>query len=157
MARVDAPNPASEQAAQPAALAITVESFPGLCMGASMLMSLSLHKIGFEPLSPDEGKALTEALLKNAQAWDLSEYIGNPKVAAVIDLAGVGIAILMPRIVADAKRKSASPTQQAAAVAGVPPCPSCGAIPSMADGIATYGHAEHCPTMARIRATAAAA
>jgi hypothetical protein len=105
----------------PAPLAITVEQFPGLCMGASVLMSLSLNKIGFDALTEDEGKALTAALLKNAEAWELAGLIGNPKVAAALDLLGVGVAILTPRIIADAKKRAPkSPTQEAAAEPDAP-------------------------------------
>jgi hypothetical protein len=102
--------------------AITVEQFPGICMGASMLVSLSLNKIGFDALSEDEGKALTSALLKNAEAWQLAGIIGNPKVAAALDLLGVGVAILTPRIIADAaQRRPKSPTQEAAQAAADAP------------------------------------
>jgi len=104
--------------AAPPVVAITVEQFPGLCMGASMLMSLSLNKIGYAALTEDEGKALTAALLKNAEAWELAGLIGNPKVAAALDLLGVGVAILTPRITADAQaRAPKSLTQQGAAAA----------------------------------------
>ncbi len=102
----DAAGPAAPS--PPAPPAITVEQFPGLCMGAAMLTSLSLHKIGFAPLTEDEGKALTAALLKNAEAWDLGTLLQNPKAAAALDLGGCLIAILMPRILADAKKREAA-------------------------------------------------
>ncbi len=93
-------------------------------MGASMLISLSLNKIGYAALTEDEGKMLTAALLKNAEAWELAGLIGNPKVAAALDLLGVGVAILTPRIIADAQaRAPKSPTQQGAAAAAAAPTP----------------------------------
>jgi hypothetical protein len=100
-------------AAAPASVTITVEQFPGLCMGASILASLSLHKIGYDSLTEEEGKALTAALLKNAEAWDLGSMLQNPRAAAALDLVGCGVAILLPRILAEQKAK-ASPVQQAA-------------------------------------------
>ncbi len=114
---------AAAEGAAPAApkAPLSVEQFPGLCMGAAMLSSLALHRIGFDPLTPQEGEALTAALLKNAVAWDLDKYFENPRVAAVLDLGGCFVAILMPRIIADARRRTASPTQMsAAAVAEAP-------------------------------------
>lgn len=97
---------------QPALMAV---NFPGVCMGATVLMSLGMMKIGFGPLTEAEGKQLTDALLKMIDAYEIS--IGNKKVAATLDLAGVMTAILLPRIMADIERrkKPASPTQQAAA------------------------------------------
>ncbi|HUZ71612.1 MAG TPA: hypothetical protein VMU87_01390 [Stellaceae bacterium] len=118
LARADAMKAADAAAAappQPAAPAITVEQFPGLCMGASMLTSLALHKIGYDALTPHEGEALTAALLKNAEAWDLDQYLGNARVAAGLDLVGCFVAILMPRIIADARKGQASPAMRAAA------------------------------------------
>jgi hypothetical protein len=111
---------ASEALAPPAAeapapLAITVESFPGLCMGASMLTSLALNKIGYDALSEKEGEALTTALLKNAMAWDLSSVLESPRAAAAVDLAGCVIAILVPRIIAESKRRPATELQAAVA------------------------------------------
>jgi hypothetical protein len=84
-----------------------------------MLTSLSLNKIGYGALSEKEGEALTAALLKNAQAWDIGKYIENPRVAAALDLAGVFVTIMTPRVIEDARRRAAaapsSPTQAAAA------------------------------------------
>lgn len=108
----DQPGPAPVAAAAPPG--ISVEQFPGLCMGASMLTSLALHKIGYSALTEPEGAALTAALLKNAEAWDLTDYLGNPKVAAALDLVGIGVAILTPRIIADARNRTKSPTQSGA-------------------------------------------
>ena len=54
---------------------ITVESFPGLCMGASMLGSLALHKIGYGALTPAEGDALTYSALKANKAGVVTERV----------------------------------------------------------------------------------
>jgi hypothetical protein len=111
----------AQQQLQEAKVPITVENFPGLCMGASMLMSLSMHKIGFDALTESEGQALTGALLKNVQAWELDQYLENPRVAAGADLLGCLVAMLMPRIIADAKkRQPKSPTQEHAAASDAP-------------------------------------
>lgn len=100
-------NAPGAQAPAPAAPSISIEAFPGLCMGVTMLTSLSLHKIGYGSLTDDEGKALTAALLKNAMAWDLSTMLENPKAAAALDLGGCLIAILLPRIIAENQPKAA--------------------------------------------------
>lgn len=96
-------------AASPApSVTISAESFPGLCMGVSVLTSLSLVKIGFDGLSEKEAQLLTDALLKNAVAWDLTALIQNPRVAAGLDLGGAVVSILIPRIIADAKKRQAA-------------------------------------------------
>jgi hypothetical protein len=91
-----------EQPGAPAApqVVITVEQLPGLCMAVAMLSSLGLHKIGYAALTKEEGDALTSAVLKNITAWDLLsvENISNPRVAAGLDLAGIIIAIVTPRL-----------------------------------------------------------
>lgn len=95
--------------------ALTAVNFPGICMGASVLMSLGMSKIGFGPLTEKEGEALTNSLLNVVTAFEVS--IGDKRVAAVLDLSGTLTAILLPRIMDDiARRKArnASPTQAAA-------------------------------------------
>lgn len=84
-----------------APIALTVENFPGICLGASMLCSLGLHKVGYGALTEKEGEALTAALLKNAEAWDLGNVIANPRAAAALDLLGVFVHIVTPRVLAD--------------------------------------------------------
>lgn len=106
--------------------ALTVEQFPGLCLGASLLVSLSLNKAGFGPLTEEEGKGLSAALLKNCEAWGLGAIaVQNPRAAAGLDLAGIGLAIFVPRIIGEIEKRIAaprSPTQAAAAAAsGVAP------------------------------------
>jgi hypothetical protein len=105
--------PANDNAA--CAPQITIEQFPGLCMGATMLVSLSLHKIGYAALTEKEGEAVTAALLKNALAWDLSTMLENPKAAAALDFAGCMVAILLPRIIAESSKPAPSAIQAAAA------------------------------------------
>lgn len=99
-----------------AVLTITVANFPGLCMGASVLMSLGLARVGFGALTENEGAALAAALLKNVEAWGGADVLAKqPKIAAGFDLVGVLVAILAPRIIADLNRRPPSPTQAAAA------------------------------------------
>jgi hypothetical protein len=102
----------------PPAVTISAESFPGLCMGISVLTSLSLTKIGMDGLNEDEAALLTNALLRNAEAWDVARLVENPRVAAGLDLGGAFISIMVPRILADLKkRKGPSSATQAAAAA----------------------------------------
>jgi hypothetical protein len=93
---------------------VLADPLPGMCMGVSVFVSLGLCKIGFEGLTEKEADALTAAIVRTLTAFQIT--IADPRTAAVIDLGGVFVAILVPRIVSDIKRKNArrsSPTQAA--------------------------------------------
>jgi hypothetical protein len=94
---------------------VLADPLPGMCMGVSVFVSLGLCKIGFDGLTEKEADALTAAIVRTLTAFEIT--IADSRTAAVIDLGGVFVAILVPRIMSDiVKRKNArqtSPTQAA--------------------------------------------
>ena len=91
--------------------AVLTDPLPGMCMGVSVFISLGLHKVGFDGLTEKEAEVLTASLLRTMQAFEIR--IADPRVAAVVDLGGCMVGILVPRIVADmATRKKKSEMQE---------------------------------------------
>ncbi|HEY3917730.1 MAG TPA: hypothetical protein VGL83_08045 [Stellaceae bacterium] len=113
-----APASATSSSAAPAAIApLEAQSLPGVCMGVSGLCSLSLYKLRLRELDSHEAEALTNAMLRNLEAWDIT--IEDPKMAAAADLIGCASGIIMIRVVEKLRELEAvrarSPVQAATA------------------------------------------
>ncbi len=113
-----------DDAAPSAQLVIDAAAYPGLAMGITGIMTVGLVRLRMAALTDHEASALTAAILENLNAWDLSLFITDPRWRAGLNLGGALVGIMVPRIISDIRRMTASPTQHAAeerAADAIPP------------------------------------